>query len=80
MKFEDIKDTANIDWINISGELYRIYEFKDKNVTVNDPIALNVSKGGGHRVINADGESFYIPSGWYCIRWKAREGVPHFVK
>ena len=81
MEFKDVKDTAGIQWTDVSSEQYRIYEFKDKQlVRIDNPLALNVSKGGGHRLVDAQGKSHYVPKGWIHLEWKVFDGQPHFVK
>lgn len=47
----------------------------------NKPVALHVSKSGGHRIVNSNGYCYYIkPEAWDNIEWKIKEGFPHFVK
>jgi len=42
-----------------------VYEFPEgKDVKINSPIKLNVSKSGGHRIIDSEGISHYIPPKW----------------
>lgn len=67
------------DATDITSEEYRIYNFgTDKLVRIENPIKLKVSPGG-HRVIDGQGISHYIPKGWFHLSWKAREGQPAFV-
>lgn len=66
---------------DISSEEYRVYEFSSgKAVRIDNPLRLNVSPSGGHRLFDAEGISHYIPKGWVWLRWKAKDGQPHFVK
>lgn len=63
---------------NISSEKYRVYVFPGGDeVRIELPTYLNVSKSGGHRVLDAAGISHYIPPTWIHIYW---EGSPNFVK
>jgi hypothetical protein len=65
---------------SLEDEQYRIYEFPNgSQVAITNPVALNVSKSGGHRVLDAQGISHYIPAGWYHIYWKVKEGNPAFA-
>jgi hypothetical protein len=69
----------------ISSEMYREYTFPAKEggrfvkVRINNPTHLSVSESGGHRLLDADGVSHYVPSGWVHLSWKAKEGQPNFV-
>jgi len=64
---------------DISSEEYREYKFDaEKLIRIENPLKLKVS-GGGHRVLDAQGISHYIPKGWFHLRWKARPGHPAFV-
>lgn len=73
-------EAANIEFKDISSEKFRIYEFDGgATVTIRQPIKLNVSKSGGHRIIDTEGKSHYIPSGWIHLWWVPKEGQPNFV-
>ncbi len=64
---------------DISSEVYREYNFGEGKVArIENPFRLKVS-GGGHRVLDAQGVSHYIPKGWHHLSWQAREGEPAFV-
>lgn len=68
IKFEDI-----------TTESWRKYTFPGGHeVFLNQPVRLNVSKSGGHRVLTGDGVSHYIPSGWIHLEWVVNTGEPHF--
>jgi hypothetical protein len=65
---------------DISSEVYRTYEWAGfVTVKILDPLTLNVSKSGGHRILDAKGVSHYIPSGWIHLYWEVKEGKPNFV-
>jgi hypothetical protein len=70
---------SGIEFSDISSEEYRVYEFAGKSVRIDSPKLLNVSKSGGHRILDASGISHYVPSGWLHLFWKARDGEPSFV-
>lgn len=79
--FADFRNESGLVFINISTEHWRTYIRSDKSeITIHKPVALNVSKAGGHRVFDAEGVSHYIPSGWVHLKWKAKESAAHFVK
>ena len=80
IKFENLNNATDMKFSDISSEEYRTYKFPSGDIHVKEPIALNVSKSGGHRVLDANGISHYVPSGWIHICWKAKDGQPHFVK
>jgi hypothetical protein len=66
---------------DISSEAFRVYEFSNgKEVRIDEPLRLNVSPSGGHRLFDAGGTSHYIPKGWVHLRWKVKQGCPNFVK
>lgn len=70
-------DRMDREWNDISTNEYREYLFPDGFVVrVDNPMKINVSESGGHRILDADGMSWYIPSGWRALRWI---GDPHFV-
>lgn len=72
---------AEKDWDIIASEQYRKYIYPDgQELKINEPVALNVSSSGGHRVVDASGHSHYIPTGWRRLVWKVYEGQPHFVR
>lgn len=72
---------SNFEFSDISSELYRVYEFSNgKTIMISEPLKLNVSKSGGHRIYDNSGVSHYVPQGWIHISWKAKDGQPNFVK
>lgn len=72
---------SGLEFSDISSEEFREYTWGDMfKLTINRPLRLNVSASGGHRIFTEDGNSFYVPSGWKCLMWKAKEGEPNFVK
>ena len=72
---------SNLEFTDISSEQYRIYEFNNgKTIMIVEPLKLNVSKNGGHRVYDNSGMSHYIPQGWLHLSWKSKPGKPNFVK
>lgn len=71
---------AGLHFIDISSEKARTYYFPgNESVTIYDPQFLNVSRSG-HRLLDAEGNSHYIPKGWVHLVWKAKNEEFHFVK
>jgi hypothetical protein len=66
-------------WSDLSDEQYRVYDFGTYQVRLDNPMKLNVSKSGGHRVYTVDGLSHYIPSGWHHLWWEVKGNTPHFT-
>ena len=70
---------SNLTFKDLSDEQYRVYIYPDMEIRINEPLFLNVSASGGHRIFDSEGKSNYIPSGWrklYCV---VKEGKPHFA-
>ena len=78
MNFQDIINGSNLTLNDISSEKWREYEFDNKIIHIDRPLALNVSKNG-HRVVDDEGVVHYIPKGWVHLSWKAKDGEPHLV-
>jgi len=74
----ELINKSNYDFTDISSEQYRSYEFIDKVIIIKKPAFLAVSKSG-HRILDEEGVSHYIPYGWKHLSWKVKEGEPHFV-
>lgn len=73
-----MKNETGLQFTEINSEKYRVYEFPGgEQVRIDNPTHLNVSKSGGHRILDAQGISHYIPPTWIHLYW---EGNPHFVK
>lgn len=78
--YETFRNGTSLNFVDISSEKWREYERPDKTkVRIENPVALNVSKSGGHRIFDASGVSHYIPSGWIHLSWNVKPGQPHFV-
>ena len=72
---------SGLEFTDISSEAERVYNFGSRGfVRIQNPLRLNVSDSGGHRVFSADGRSHYIPSGWVELTWTILDGGPNFVK
>ena len=62
-------------WKNIDHEIYRVYKFPVGKVKIKHPVLLNVSKSGGHRILDAKNVSHYIPFKWIEIRFETDDNV-----
>lgn len=75
---------TELDFKDIGSEKEREYlQFDCKNPLKIDgePMYLNVSKSGGHRLYTSEKWCYYIqPKEGWAIRWKVKEGKPSFVK
>ena len=73
---------SSLKFTDISSERYRWYIFPNgKGVTIRNPIYLNVSKNGGHRVYDYQGNSWYVrPNQSWYMKWRCRKNRPNFVK
>lgn len=67
---------------NISSEENREYTFPNGNkLLIKEPLVLNVSSSGGHRLYDKNGYSYYIqPKEGWSIKWKSKENQPNFIK
>ncbi len=68
-----ITDNPELKFSNIDHELYRTYVFPNNTVVINSPVALNVSRSGGHRILDSAGISHYIPTGWCHLYWEVKD-------
>jgi len=81
-KNEGFINESNLNFNDISSENEREYNFPNGNkLLIMNPLYLNVSKSGGHRLYCEKGYCYYVQpkEGWW-IKWKVREGKPSFVK
>ncbi len=63
-------------WLDISNEAERTYIFPDIAIIIENPVHLLVKQkenGDSHRIVDADGECFYIPVGWRAIHWTSKD-------
>lgn len=69
-----------LEFNDLSDEQYRVYEWAGfVTIRINEPLKLNVSESGGHRVLDKEGVSHYIPKGWIHLYWKVKEGRHPFA-
>lgn len=77
----ELRNATDTQFVDISSEKSRTYRFPNNElVHIPFPQYLNVSRTGGHRILNSHGVSFYIPKGWIMLSWEVKDGEPHFVK
>lgn len=74
------KNGSDLEFSDISSEAWREYRFANgATVRIDNPLKLNVSDSGGHRVFDAQNRSHYIPVGWLHLSWEAKPGEANFV-
>jgi hypothetical protein len=72
---------SDLEFADISSEFWREYRFPGGEVVrIDEPLKLNVSESGGHRIFDAAGRSHYVPAGWLHLVWEPKEGKPNFVR
>lgn len=72
---------SDLEFTDISSESARTYVFYNGvEISIYNPTHLNVSKSGGHRLLDAQGISHYIPPKWCHLYWSVKKGQPNFVK
>ena len=55
------------------NEQWREYVWGDGYVLrITEPLWVNVSKSGGHRVIDKAQRCYYVASGWRYITWEGK--------
>ena len=76
---EAFRNESGLEFVDISSEEWREYTFSDgEKIVIKHPIRLHVSDSG-HRIFDASGISHFVPMTWKHLRWKAKDGEPHFV-
>jgi len=76
---KDFLNESGLEFKDLSDELFRVYEFPDMEVKIEEPLLLNVSASGGHRVFDSQGNSNYIPAGWRRLYWRVKENKSNFA-
>jgi len=72
----ELRNDTGLEFIDISSEAWRTYEWLEEEVTIEKPQWLAITESG-HRILDCYGVSHYIPKGWIHLYWK---GDPHFVR
>lgn len=79
----EFKNESAYDFVDISSETYRTYEYIEDGIKVpiriEQPLKLSVSSNG-HRLFDASGVSHFMPKGWKHLYWEVKKGAPNFVK
>ena len=69
------------EFVDISTESWREYVFpKGETVVISEPQWLNISSSGGHRIIDSNGHSHYIPCKWIHLHWQVKPHEFYFVR
>lgn len=81
-KSEGFLNESELIFNDISSEKEREYIKYNEHLKIDgQPLYLNVSKTGGHRLYTSTGWCYYVqPKEAWAIRWKVLEGKPNFVK
>lgn len=70
MAVKSITTNESLKFSDLSNERFRTYIFENGDaLRLDEPLALNVSASGGHRVALKDGRSYYISPKWIAIEW-----------
>ena len=64
---------------SIIGEVRRYHFPGGEEYVIVRPRYLNVSKSGGHRVVDFQGVGHYVRPGWLAISWTVVDDEPHFT-
>ena len=73
-------EAGDYDFKDITSEEFRVYRFPSGVVVkITNPQRIHVSASGGARILDGQGVSHYVPTGWVHLFWKVREDAPHFV-
>lgn len=76
----ELINNGSYEFIDISCEQWRKYTWPDgSEVFIQDEQWLAISESG-HRILDLEGNSHFIPFGWIHLEWKSKDGRPHFVK
>lgn len=62
--------TKDLEWKSIEHEIYRVYVFENGKIKIENPVKINVSKSGGHRILDKKNISHYIPYKWIHLYWE----------
>jgi hypothetical protein len=79
---EGFLNETELKFSDISSEVEREYLRFDETLKLDgEPLYLNVSKSGGHRLYTSTKWCYYVqPREGWAIRWKVKKGQPSFVK
>ena len=75
----ELRNESDNKFKKIIGEVRR-YHFPDgTEYIIVQPRYLNVSKSGGHRIVDSSGVGHYVRPGWLAISWTVLDNEPHFT-
>lgn len=81
LDFADLRaEDLDYEFEDLSHEQERTYQFDNHVLTIEDPVALNTTGSGSHKVLDSRGVSYDIYPKWNYIAWKSEEGTPHFTE
>ena len=80
-KVPEFINGSSLKFNDISAETFREYQFPNGNkLLIKNPLFLNVSASGGHRLFDAQGTAWYVqPKEGWSIHWKVGEGKANFL-
>jgi hypothetical protein len=76
---KDFINESDLVFKDLTDEQYRVYVYPDMEIKIDEPLKLNVSASGGHRVFCSKGISHYIPAGWRHLYWLVKDNKSHFA-
>lgn len=65
--------------LDINSEEYREYVFSDSIYRIDNPVSVDVTDSGSHRVVDSDGVTHRPATNWIALRWKPKSGEPSYV-
>jgi len=76
----DFINESGLEFKDISAEAFREYKFPNgQSLVITNPLLINVSASGGHRLFDAQGYSWYVqPKEGWSIKWLAEKGKANF--
>lgn len=77
---EEFRNDTDMEFVDISSEEYREYQFENVKIVIPGPLWLHVSASGGHRIFDRFGTCHYIAPKWLTVHWRSFPGTPHFVR
>lgn len=81
MAIIELRNETELQFVDISSEKWRCYlwDTDGDEYWIENPQWLAIT-GNGHRILDGDEKSYYIPFGWRALKWEVKKGAPHFVR
>lgn len=71
MNFKDVQEQEVLEFKSVENETYRLYIYKNGfTIKVDNPVAIHISRSGGHRLILASGRCMYVKAGWIAFAYE----------